>query len=134
MESKQIYPPATSKRHRFPEGFPPPSEPGKVVEKTYPVLRSYSATGPGSFMKCFGYLSVKQHKMTAPVVMECKPGVDPSKRLPGDDMPVPIERMHFLLEKNSLDAPKVGARSKSPTCQQCACSALHSGVIRLRRR
>ncbi len=91
----------------LPEGFPPPSEPGKVVEKTYPVLRSYSATGAGSFMKCFGYLSVKQHKMTAPVVMECKPGADPSKRLPGDDMPVPIERMHFLLEKNSFDEPKV---------------------------
>jgi len=90
----------------LPEGFPPPSEPGKVVEKTYPVLRSYSATGAGSFMKCFGYLSVKQHKMTAPVVMECKPGADPSKRLPTDGMPVPIERMHFLLENNSLDEPK----------------------------
>jgi hypothetical protein len=91
----------------LPEGFPPPSEPGKVVEKIYPVLRSYSATGPGSFMKCFGYLSVKQHKMTAPVVMECKPDADPSKHDPGDEMPVPIERMHFLLEKNSLDTPKV---------------------------
>ena len=91
----------------LPEGFPPPSEPGKVVEKTYPVLRSYSATGSGSFMKCFGYLSVKEHKMTAPVVMECKPGADPSKHDPGDEMPVSIERMHFLLEKNSLDEPKV---------------------------
>lgn len=91
----------------LPEGFPPPSEPGKVVEKTYPVLRSYSATGAGSFMKCFSYLSLKQHNMTAPVVMECKPGVDPSKRLAGDGMPVPMERMHFLLEKNSLDEPKV---------------------------
>lgn len=91
----------------LPEGFPPPSEPGKVVEKTYPILRSYSATGAGAFMKCFGYLSVKQHKMTAPVVMECKPDADPSKHHPGDEMPLPIERMHFLLEKNSLDSPKV---------------------------
>jgi hypothetical protein len=96
----------------LPEGFPPPSEPGKVVEKTYPVLRSYSATGPSAFMKCFGYLSIKQHKMTAPVVMECKPGADPSKHLPGDDMPVPIERMHFLLEKNSLDEPKAAGPIK----------------------
>jgi len=96
----------------LPEGFPPPSEPGKVVEKSYPVLRSYSATGAGSFMKCFGYLSVKQHKMTAPVVMECKPGADPNRRRPGDDMPVPIERMHFLLEKNSLDEPKVAGPIK----------------------
>ena len=46
-------------------------------------------------------------EMTASVVMECKPGADPSKRLPGDDMPVPIERMHFLLEKNWFDGPKV---------------------------
>ena len=91
----------------LPEGFPPPSEPGKVVEKTYPVLRSISATGAGSFMKCFGYLSVKQHKMTAPVVMEFKPDADPSKHRPGDELPVPIERMHFLLQKNSLDEPKV---------------------------
>jgi hypothetical protein len=90
----------------LPEGFPPPSEPGKVVEKTYPVLRSYSATGPGAFMKCFGYLSVKQHKMTAPVVLECKPGADSGTQPSDDDMPVPIERMHFLLEKNSLDEPK----------------------------
>jgi hypothetical protein len=58
-------------------------------------------------MECFGYLSVKQHKMTAPVVMECKPGADLSQHRPGDEMPVPIERMHFLLEKKSLDAPQV---------------------------
>lgn len=90
----------------FPEGFPPPSEPGKVVEKTYPVIRSYSATGTDSFMKCFGYLSLKQHKMTVPVVMECPPEVDTSKPAPEEGIPVPIERMHFLLEKNSLDEPK----------------------------
>jgi hypothetical protein len=89
----------------LPEGFPPPSEPGAVVEKTYPLLRSYSATGPGAFMKCFGYLTVQQYKMTAPVVMECKPGAVPGQQA-DDDMPVPIERMHFLLEKNSLDEPK----------------------------
>jgi hypothetical protein len=91
----------------LPEGFPPPSEPGKVVEKSYPLLRSYSATGSGSFMKCFGYLSLKRHKMTAPVVMECKPNSDPGKHDPGDEIPVSIERMHFLLEQNSLDEPKV---------------------------
>lgn len=58
-------------------------------------------------MKCFGYLSVKHHKMTAPVVMECTPGADSDKRSPSDGTPVPIDRMHFLLEKNSLDEPKV---------------------------
>ena len=57
-------------------------------------------------MKCFGYLSVKQYKMTAPVVMECKPDADPIQPAASDGMPVPIERMHFLLEKNSLDVPQ----------------------------
>jgi hypothetical protein len=89
----------------LPEGFPPPSEPGKVVEKTYPVVRSYSATGADSFMKCFVYLTTNQHKMTAPVVMECSPELDTSQPAPGDGVPVPFERMHFLLEKNSLDKP-----------------------------
>jgi len=90
----------------LPEGFPPPSEPGKVVEKTYPVIRSFSSTGPGAFMKCFAYLSLKQHKMTAPVVMECKSDADPTKTPIIRETPVPIERMHFLLEKNSLDKPQ----------------------------
>lgn len=90
----------------LPEGFPLPSEPGKVVEKNYPVIRSYSATGADSFVKCFGYLSLKQHKMTVPVVMECPAEIDTSKPSPSVGVPVPFERMHFLLEKNSLDEPK----------------------------
>lgn len=90
----------------LPEGFPPPSEPGKVVEKTYLATRSYSATGEGAFMKCFAYLSLNQHKMTAPVVMECKPGAKPLKGFADGGMPASIERMHFLLEKATLDEPK----------------------------
>lgn len=90
----------------LPKGFPPPSEPGKVVEKTYPVIRSYSSTGSGAFMKCFAYLSLKQHKMTAPVVMECQPNAGDAPPAPRGAMPVPVERMHFLLEENSLDKPQ----------------------------
>jgi hypothetical protein len=102
---QQALPDGYVKEAPLPEGFPPPSEPGKVVEKTYPLVRTYSATGSGAFMKCFSYLSLKQHKMTAPVVMDCEAGAVPSERSRGE-MPVPIARMHFILEKNSLDEPK----------------------------
>lgn len=86
----------------LPAGFPPPSEVGKVVEKSYPVVRSFSAKGEGAFMKCFGYLAKHKHKMTAPVVMDSRAGDDALD----EDMPFGVERMHFLLEQNSLDEPK----------------------------
>lgn len=85
----------------LPEGFPPPSELGVVVEKQYPVIRSYSASGQGAFMKCFGYLSRHQHEMTAPVIMDSA-----TERDATGERGVPLERMHFLLERNSLDEPK----------------------------
>jgi len=88
----------------LPEGFPLPGEPGKVIEKRYPRARSYSASGQGAFMKCFAYLSKSKHEMTAPVVMEYDN--DPAGEAKGDEMPVPVKRMHFLLEKISQDEPK----------------------------
>ena len=90
----------------LPEGFPPPSEPGKVVEKTYPVLRSYSAEGPNAFFRCFMYLQKNEHEMTAPVVMDYEGG---QAAAVGErsEMPVPVKRMHFLLETLDLDQPKV---------------------------
>lgn len=97
----------------LPAGYPPPSEVGQVVEKLYPKTRSYSATGDGAFFKCFAYLSAKQHKMTAPVVMEYRSTdvdrTDADQENVGergaDGIPVAVERMHFLLERNSLDEP-----------------------------
>ncbi len=96
----------------LPEGFPPPSEVGKIVEKEYPLARTYSATGRGQFMKCFGYLSLNRHKMTAPVVMEYdqrKPDGMDTEPDDGEMLPVDIKRMHFVLEKVSLDKPKKAA-------------------------
>lgn len=87
----------------LPEGFPPPGPVGEVIEKQYPVTRSYSAAGDGAFMDCFSYLAAHHHKMTAPVVVEYKPGTEKSSGQARSGMPIPIERMHFLLEKNSLD-------------------------------
>lgn len=90
----------------LPEGYPPPGPVGEVIEKQYPVTRSYSATGDGAFMDCFGYLAAHHHKMTAPVVVEYKTGAEKSAGSARSGMPIPIERMHFLLEKNSLDEPQ----------------------------
>lgn len=90
----------------LPAGFPAPGPVGQVIEKSYPVTRSFSATGDGAFLKCFGYLAEHQYKMTAPVVMEYKPGAENKGPETRSRMPIPIERMHFLLEKNSLDEPK----------------------------
>ncbi len=87
----------------LPEGFPPPSPPGEVVEKTYPLARSYSAAGPNAFFKCFMYLQQKKHEMTAPVVMDYAAEGTPR---PGAGVPVPVKRMHFLLEKVALDEPQ----------------------------
>ena len=102
----------------LPEGFPAPSEPGKVVEKEYPDARSYSATGDAAFGKLFGYLVLRQHKMTAPVIMTYRPkkeveraatepAREPQEGAEKDmELPVDIERMHFVLEKPALDSPK----------------------------
>lgn len=90
----------------LPVGFPAPGPVGQVIEKSYPVTRTFSATGDSAFMKCFGYLAEHQYKMTAPVVMEYKPGAEYKGKETQSGMPIPIERMHFLLEKNSLDEPK----------------------------
>lgn len=84
----------------LPEGFPPPSEPGKIVEKTYPRSRTYSAGGPNAFIKCFSYLSVKRYEMTAPVVLDYPAGVAEGKS-PTDG----AERMHFVLERPMFDKP-----------------------------
>jgi hypothetical protein len=89
----------------LPEGFPPPSEVGQIVEKVYPTTRSYSATGKGAFFKCFGYLTVKQLKMTAPVVVDYDPKAEQPQKPEYSEMPIAFNRMHFLLEKNSLDEP-----------------------------
>ena len=98
-------PPGFVNEAPLPEGFPVPGEVGEVIEKEYPVIRSYSATGSGAFMQCFGYLSKHKHEMTAPVVMESSATgqVTPAGRF---GTPIAVERMHFLLGKNSLDAPK----------------------------
>ncbi len=90
----------------LPEGFPPPSEPGKVVEKSYPVLRSYSAAGPNAFFRCFMYLQKNEHEMTAPVVMDYEGGQAAAEG-ERSEMPVPVNRMHFLLETLDLDQPKL---------------------------
>ncbi|WP_435019157.1 heme-binding protein [Tundrisphaera sp. TA3] len=89
----------------MPKGFPAPGAVGEVVEKQYPPLRSYSATGPGAFGDCFGYLSRHKHEMTAPVVMDAASTQDGKPRgLFGS--PIAVDRMHFLLETPSLDEPK----------------------------
>ncbi|MEI6340275.1 MAG: heme-binding protein, partial [Verrucomicrobiota bacterium] len=89
----------------LPEGYPPPGEVGQVIEKEYPVTRSYSATGQGAFMKCFAYLVKQKHEMTAPVVMEYTGDKSGAEADP-NEAPVTIKRMHFLLEKISQDEPK----------------------------
>lgn len=103
------YPAGYVREAALPEGFPPPSEPGTVVEKEYPLSRSFSATGDGQFMKCFSYLSLKGHEMTAPVVMEYQASKERPKR-ERDKMepPVDVQRMHFMLERAALDEPKQG--------------------------
>lgn len=85
----------------LPEGFPPPSEPGKIVEKTYPPSRTYSASGKNAFFKCFSYLSLQRHEMTAPVLMDLRAGAAETGKSPSDV----AERMHFVLERPTLDKP-----------------------------
>jgi hypothetical protein len=90
----------------LPEGFPPPSEVGKVVEKEYPLARSFYAAGSGAFMKCFAYLAKQKHEMTAPVVVEYQPNQNDDKPRTDFEMPVPVERMHFMLGRIAQDEPK----------------------------
>ncbi|MEQ8785746.1 MAG: heme-binding protein [Pirellulaceae bacterium] len=97
-QSRPDLPPGYISEAPLPEGYPPPAAPGKVVEKSYPQSRTYSATGRGAFFKCFSYLSLKRHEMTAPVVMDYPQGADGEKP-PADS----AERMHFILEQPALD-------------------------------
>ncbi|QDU63370.1 SOUL heme-binding protein [Planctomycetes bacterium Pan216] len=86
----------------LPEGFPPPSEVGKVVEKQYPLARTYSATGNGAFWICFAYLKTHKHEMTAPVIMN-EPKDFPT---PAKGFPYGMERMHFVMEKPTMGEVK----------------------------
>ena len=69
---KPNYPAGYINEGPLPEGFPPPSEVGQVVEKSYPLCRTYSAEGNNAFMRCFAYLVKQKHEMTAPVIMDYK--------------------------------------------------------------
>jgi hypothetical protein len=104
---KPEYPQGFIKEGPLPEGFPPPSEVGQVVEKSYPLCRTYSAEGGNAFMRCFTYLTKHKHEMTAPVIMDYK------RREPSDKPQaianfdaLDINRMHFVLERPLLDEPK----------------------------
>lgn len=82
----------------LPEGFPPPSTPGRIVVKSYPASRTFSAGGGNAFFKCFSYLTLKRHEMTTPVVMDFPRGATR-----GSSPPDGASRMHFVLERPSLD-------------------------------
>jgi SOUL heme-binding protein len=91
----------------LPKGFPPPSAVGQVVEKTYPLCRTYSAEGNNAFMRCFAYLSKQKHEMTAPVIMEYERPADNANAKPGADVNfADVARMHFILAEPSLDKPR----------------------------
>jgi hypothetical protein len=100
------YPPGYIEEAALPEGFPPPSAVGQVVEKKYPLCRTYSAPGNNAFMRCFSYLAKQKHEMTAPVIMDYKPKADASENQAADVDFMKVDRMHFILEKPSLDEPK----------------------------
>jgi SOUL heme-binding protein len=106
-EEKIAYPAGYIAEGPLPDGFPPPAEVGKVVEKTYPLCRTYSAEGNNAFMRCFAYLSKQKHEMTAPVIMEYERGADNANARPGADVNFAnVARMHFVLADLSLDKPK----------------------------
>ncbi len=91
----------------LPEGFPPPSEVGQVVEKSYPLSRTYSAEGDNAFMRCFAYLAKNQHEMTVPVILDYRRrGADAAPAADDNLQGMAVDRMHFILEKPSLDEPK----------------------------
>ena len=77
--SKPVYPKGFIVEGPLPEGFPPPSEVGKIVEKSYPLCRTYSAEGNQAFSRCFLYLVLHKHEMTTPVIMDYKPRNSASK-------------------------------------------------------
>ncbi len=100
-------PPGYIEEGPLPEGFPPPGEVGKVIEKIYPLCRTYSAEGNNAFMRCFAYLSKQKHEMTAPVIMDYQRRVDSADAKPPTDSNVmDVARMHFVLADLSLDKPK----------------------------
>lgn len=106
-EADPAHPRGWIKEGPLPEGFPPPGEIGQVVEKDYPLCRTFSAEGNNAFMKCFGYLSKHKHEMTAPVILDQDPDETGAKtRRFGDVSFMDVGRMHFVLEKPSLDEPK----------------------------
>jgi hypothetical protein len=106
-KDKPKYPQGFIKEGPLPEGFPPPSEVGQVVEKSYPLCRTYSATGNNAFMRCFRYLSKEKHEMTAPVIMDYKDRAEPAASRPiGDFDAGEVDRMHFILGNPSIDEPK----------------------------
>jgi len=93
------------KESPLPQGYPGPSEPGKVVEKTYPLSRTFSAEGRAAFWHNFRYLKKQGHAMTTPVIMPYDPSAEKASRGMGMP-PVPYQRMHFVLERLQLDEPK----------------------------
>jgi len=90
----------------LPEGFPPPSPIGEVVEKTYPPARTYWAKGTlnTAFWKCFLHLKEHKHEMTTPVVWDYRHRKEPApKLLERFTDPVLVDRLHFVLEKPTMD-------------------------------
>jgi hypothetical protein len=101
------YPPGYVEEGPLPQGFPPPSEVGQVVEKSYPLCRTYSAEGNNAFMRCFTYLVQEKHEMTAPVIMSYQKPANNAAAPRGSDFDfMDVRRMHFILEEPSLDEPK----------------------------
>jgi hypothetical protein len=100
---KVEYPPGYIEEAPLPEGFPLPSEVGQIVEKSYPACRTYSAQGNNPFMRCFAYLSKKQHEMTAPVILDYKRKAYAPEPQPAEVDSMEVERMHLILKNPSLD-------------------------------
>jgi len=91
----------------LPDGFPVPSEAGKIVEKSYPLCRTFSAQGNRAFSKCFVYLVLHKHEMTAPVIMDYKHRESEKKSRSRNDLDfLDVQRMHFVLGNPTLDKPK----------------------------
>jgi hypothetical protein len=99
------YPPGYIEEAPLPEGFPAPSAVGKIVEKNYPLCRTYSAQGNDAFMRCFAYLAKQEHEMTAPVVVDYKQKADAPESQSADFDFMNVARMHFVLKEPSLDEP-----------------------------
>lgn len=100
------YPPGYVAEGPLPKGFPPPSAVGQIVEKSYPLCRTFSAAGNNAFMSCFSYLAKNKHEMTAPVIMDYKRGAAAAVPPNADLGFMDVLRMHFVLEEPSLDKPQ----------------------------